>query len=154
MVARRGSVGRRGFLCLGVTLVAPRVLAKRQRRARTVKVAEVRSRVKRRDRDVRRTLRKLLERELKRLDIAPSERYLLSARLVTLRTRRSSKYSETRCVVRATLRRERGGALMAAISGRASAREQAPKVAELETHAMRAAVRSALSGLGEALTAA
>ncbi len=153
MRAVRGSFGRRGFLCVGAALFAPPALAKR-RRPRAVKVAEVRSRVKRRNRDVKRTLRQLLERELSKLDIAPSERYLLSARLVTLRTRRKTKYSETRCVVRATLRRERGGVLLAAISGRASARERAPQVAELETSAMQAAVRSALSGLDKALTSA
>ena len=154
MHARRGSVSRRGMVCLLVTLGAGTAQAKPKRRRRRVRVAEVRSKVKRSDRDVTHTLRRLLERELRRLRISPDGRFLLSAQLVTLKTARKSRYSESRCVVQATLRRERGGALFAAISGRASAREKKPEVAELETTAMKAAVRSALSRLGDAITAA
>ncbi|MBK7581468.1 MAG: hypothetical protein IPI67_14820 [Myxococcales bacterium] len=110
--------------------------------------------VVRSDPKLERAFRGLVERELGEVDLSnvrPSERFVLSAALVQMATRESSGQTETQVVVSATLRQARGGSIRAVIQGRAQATDQPNKVRAVELSAMRAAVRSALGRLPEAL---
>lgn len=104
--------------------------------------------------DVQSELESAVKSELGRVDLSSvraSDRYVLSAALVKLKTVTGSDQVETSCVVSATLTREKSGALHAVLEGRARATDgkQAQKDAELA--ALRAAVRSAIKRVPEAI---
>lgn len=110
--------------------------------------------VTRSDPSLERTFRGLVERELGEVDLSKvkgQDRFVLSASLVQMATRESSGQAETIAVVSATLRRARGGSIHAVIQGRAQATDRPSQVRSVERSAMRAAVRSALARLPEAL---
>jgi hypothetical protein len=111
-------------------------------------------RVVRSDPTLERAFRGLVERELGQVDLSnvkAEDRFVLSANLVQMATRESSGQAETVAVVNATLRKARGGTIHAVIQGRAQATDRPNKVKAVELSAMRAAVRSALGRLPEAL---
>jgi len=110
--------------------------------------------VVRSDPGLARKFRGLVEHELGEVDLSSvkaQDRFVLSASLVQMATRESSGQAETVAVVNATLRRARGGTIHAVIQGRAQASDRPSKVKSVELNAMRAAVRSALGRLPEAL---
>lgn len=110
--------------------------------------------VVRSDPTLERAFRGLVEHELGEIDLSgvkAQDRYVLSAALVKMATRESDRQAETVAVVSATLRRARGGSIHAVIQGRAQASDRSGKVRAVELSAMRAAVRSALGRLPEAL---
>ncbi len=110
--------------------------------------------VVRADPKLEQAFRGLVERELGEVDLSnvkAQDRFVLSASLTQMATRESSGQAETVAVVSATLRRARGGSIHAVINGRAQATDRPSKVRSVELSAMRAAVRSALGRLPEAL---
>lgn len=118
----------------------------------TVALGEVTTQVPRND--LPRTFRETVKRELDRLDlseISTRDHFVLSAALVQMSTRSTDGQSESTAVVSATLRRQRGGDLRAMIRGRAQATDEQGKPRVAERAAMRAAVRSALGRLPEAI---
>jgi hypothetical protein len=118
----------------------------------TVALGEVTSQVPRND--LPRTFRETVKSELSRVDlseVSSKEHFVLSASLVRMNTRAGDGETESTAVVSATLRRERGGDLTAIIRGSARATDESGKSRVAERSAMRAAVRSALSRLPEAL---
>lgn len=111
-------------------------------------------RVTRSDPNLERAFRGLVEHELGEVDLSKvkaQDRFVLSAALVKMATRESSNQTESVAVVSATLRRARGGSIHAVIQGRAQASDRPSQVKSVELNAMRAAVRSALARLPEAL---
>jgi hypothetical protein len=70
------------------------------------------------------------------------EQYVLSARLQKLDTRRTPKWSEATCSVSVLLKRKSDDALLAVVSGRATAQDSHP--AASQSAALRAAVRGAM----------
>jgi hypothetical protein len=106
------------------------------------------------DATLRHEFRNLVQHELGRLnfdDVRPRDRYVLSAALLQISTHQSDGQSESVAVVSATLRSERGGTLHAMLEGRAQAVEAPDQARNGEQTAMRAAVRSALTRVPEAL---
>lgn len=98
--------------------------------------------------------RKAVARELSQVDFGkaqPHERFVLSAALLRLHAARHQDGAEATCVVSATLRRARGGALHAILHGRAKAVDGARRTRAAEIDAMNAAVHSALRRVPEAL---
>ena len=117
-------------------------------------VARGEVKVARSDPTLERAFRGLVEHELGEVDLSKvkaQDRFVLSAALVQMATRESSGQAETVAVVSATLRRARGGSIHAIIQGRAQATDRPSQVKSVERSAMRAAVRSALARLPEAL---
>jgi hypothetical protein len=117
-------------------------------------LGQVTTRVDRKSVALRAAFRSAVERELDGIDLSrvkASDRYVLSAALVTMDTRADGERTETTCVVSATLTRERGGALHAIIRGRARAEDAPSEARSVELSAMRAAVHSALIRVPEAL---
>lgn len=143
---------RRLFTALLATVALAGFGARADAGASPVALGEVK--VVRSDPTLERSFRGLVERELGEVDLSnvkAQDRFVLSAALVQMATRESSGQAETVAVVSATLRRARGGAIHAVIQGRAQATDRPSKVKSVELSAMRAAVRSALGRLPEAL---
>ncbi|MFO0570502.1 MAG: hypothetical protein U0263_32975 [Polyangiaceae bacterium] len=110
--------------------------------------------VVRSDPGLERQFRGLVVHELDEVDLSKvkaSDRFVLSASLVQMNTRENAGQAESLAVVSATLRRARGGSIHAIIQGRAQASDRPTNVKAVELNAMRAAVRSALGRLPEAL---
>lgn len=102
--------------------------------------------------DVQRELKSAVVSELGRMDLSSAkERFVLSASLVTLETVTTSDQVQSKCVVTAELARKKGGTLRAVFRGSARAidAKDAKKTAELA--ALRAAVRTAIKRLPEAV---
>lgn len=98
--------------------------------------------------------RAAVKRELAHIDFGkapPRERFVLSAALLRLHASARDDGTEATCVVSATLRSARGGALHAILHGRAKALDGARRTREAEIDAMNAAVHSALRRVPEAL---
>ena len=92
--------------------------------------------------------------ELGRVDLSgvdSRERFLLSASLVKMQTQADRDQTSVSCQVKATLRRQRGGALHAVLSGRARVEDGPERQRAAELLAMQAAVRSAIRRVPEAL---
>lgn len=99
-----------------------------------------------------RELRDAVTTELARLDLGKTrERFVLSASITKLDTQVSRDRAESVCTVSATLRRARGGALHALLSGRARASDGARAATLARRTALRAAVRGALRRVPEAI---
>ncbi len=119
-----------------------------------VALGEVTSKVTRSKIDVPRVFRSELLRQLRSIevnDLPDSDRVVLSASLVRLETTRTGDRAESTCVVSATLRKKRGGALVAILRGRARAQDAIDAKADNEMVVMRAAVRSTVRGIPKAL---
>jgi Skp family chaperone for outer membrane proteins len=118
-----------------------------------VSVGRITTRVPQRD-DVRRELESAVKRELGKVDLKGargSGRYVLSASLVKMETVTESDQAEATCVVSATLTRQKGGALHAVLQGRARAIDSKDSAKNAEVEALRAAVRSAIGRVPEAI---
>ncbi len=121
-------------------------------------VGEVTSEVTREGIDLPLELRSVVEQELPAVDMAGRAKprpAILSVSLVRMeRAASADKKTSIACVVTATVRDKRKGAIVAVLEGRARA-ENEERFAELLEHAvMKSAVRGALSRLPEALDAA
>lgn len=121
--------------------------------AAPIALGEVTTKITRPEIDVPATFRAEVARQLQgvQLDLPDQDHVVLSASLVQLDTRRSGDRAESKCEVSATLRKKRGGALVAILRGRARAEDAARASADNELTVMRAAVRSAMRGIPTAL---
>jgi hypothetical protein len=147
-----GDRSRRSFLSL-LALGAVGALGSHAK-AGTSPVALGEVRVPKPDAVLKREFRRLVVRELGRLDlegVRSDDRYVLSAALVQMTTEEDDGQAESTAVVSATLRRERGGTLHAMLEGRARAVDGPHRAKSAEHNAMRAAVRVALTRVPEAL---
>jgi hypothetical protein len=118
----------------------------RAERPRAVAIGEVGTRVVRARIDLRKALRRALERELAALDAGPSaKRYVLSASLVKLEPRRSGGVV---CSVSTVLREEESGAIRAVLVGRAEADFDGE---DAELGALDAAVHGAVASVPTAM---
>jgi hypothetical protein len=118
-----------------------------------VSVGRIESRVTKRG-DVKRVLESAVKSELGRMDLTGfrgRDHYVLSASLVKMDTVTESEHAETTCVVSATLTRQKGGALHAVLQGRARVTDRRDLAGASELAALRAAVRSAISRVPEAI---
>ncbi len=101
---------------------------------------------------VQRELESAVKHELGRMDLSDAKgRFVLSASLVKLETTTSSNHVQSRAVVTAELAHKKGGSLRAVFRGsaRATDAKNAAKTAELA--ALRAAVKTAIKRLPEAV---
>lgn len=101
------------------------------------------------------TLRRALEQELSAAELGrrdSRERFVLSATLVRLTAEHKDGNARATAVVSMALRRVRENTLYAILSGRATAEEAAPGVDSARDSALRAAVRSALRRLPDAVS--
>jgi hypothetical protein len=97
---------------------------------------------------------RLVRQEVDRLGIDgehQSGSYVLSAKLVELKTQSDARLATSVCAVSATLRHEQDGAIRAVLRGRARASNTKSRADWTRMAAMEGAVRSALSRLEEAL---
>lgn len=132
---------------------APSVAARTGQKP-AVELGKVKVRVARREAELGKTLRRTLEARLARLELPATkrpQRYLLDASLMRLSTQRSGRDLETTCVVSATLRKADGGALHAILRGRATAAASSGAVEANEDHALKAAVKSVLRRVPDAV---
>lgn len=113
---------------------------------------EVTSQVSRKNIDVPGIFRSEVLRQLGNLDVGPSDQQdlVLSASLLRLETRRSGNRAQSSCLVSARLQKK-NGALVAILRGRAHAEDDVKAAADNEVAALRAAVRSTLRGIPQAL---
>ena len=121
------------------------IVAPAQAGGDAVALGEVSTSIQRQDLDLRALLRSSAEEEIRALDLSkvPSaKRSILSLSLVRMDT----AHAETTCVVSATLRDRRQGAIFAILEGRAHADSGAGDRAILRT-----AVRGAVARVPEAL---
>ncbi len=79
------------------------------------------------------------------------ESFVLSATLMKLDTRADGQRARSTCLVSATLRRQRGGAIHAIAEGKASSEDHNTQANNNELDAMRAAIRVALRGIPNTL---
>ena len=122
-----------------------------------ITIGEVTSEVVREDVDMNLLLRGVLEQELSGVDVAKPARprpAILSLSLVRMdREMAPNDKAQVTCVVSATVRDQKKGALLAVLEGRARAENEQRLVALLERAALKSAVRGALARLPEALSA-
>jgi hypothetical protein len=117
-----------------------------------VALGEISSSVTRGDVDLRALLRSASEEELRALDwsqIRTTKRAIVSMSLVRMDTVASRDSKATTCVVSATLRDAKRGAIFAILEGRA--RATSDPSAAIERSAIQTAVRGALARIPEAL---
>jgi hypothetical protein len=148
------------WLASGVLITGLLVTTNAPGSARAVALGEVTSHVVRRDLDLEAELRASLDQELQTIDLgpAPKSQWILSASLLRMDTnpadgsapRRTPKPTLT-CVVSATLRGARGGAMVAILEGRARVDGEDVTNPTTERRAVRAAAHAALVRLHEAL---
>lgn len=145
-------LGGRGVL-VGAALIAVLCVAPSADAGKPpISIGRISTRVPKRA-DVRRELESAVQRELGRIDwsgVRGKQRYVLSASLTKMETVTEGGQSESTCVVSATLTRE-GGALHAVLQGRARAVDRRAAARDAELGALRAAVRSAIGRVPEAL---
>jgi hypothetical protein len=98
------------------------------------------------------SLRSMLTDEMAKADLGRSrERFVLSATLVELDAERVGRGARATAAVSLVLRRAREQSLHAVLNGRATAEEATASLGETRDDALRAAVRSALRRLPEAV---
>jgi len=125
-------------------------------RSQPIALGEVTTRVTRDGLDLPGAFRDAVETELERMDLRDAkkqERMVVSASLVRLDTETREGRAWTTCVVSATLRKARDGALVAVLQGKARAEDSASQAPANELAALRAAVRSAVRGIRTAIRA-
>jgi len=122
-----------------------------------IAIGEVTSEVTREGVDVALELRAVVEQELPAVDMAgrPKPRpAILSVALLRMeRASSADKKTSVACVVTATVRDKRKGAIVAVLEGRARAENEDRFALLLEHAVMKSAVRGALARLPEALDA-
>jgi hypothetical protein len=121
-----------------------------------ITIGEVTSEVVREDVDMNLVVRGVLEQELPGVDVAKPARprpAILSLSLVRMdREAAPDNKAQVTCVVSATVRDQKKGALLAVLEGRARAENEERLVVLLERAALKSAVRGALARLPEALS--
>jgi hypothetical protein len=123
--------------------------------APSVTVGEVTSSVVREGVDLNAMLRGVVEQELPGVDVGTRAKPTIVAfSLVSMDRTTADAKTQVSCVVSATVRDKRKGALVAVLEGRARAENEEKLVDLLERATLKSAVRGALSRLPEALTAA
>jgi hypothetical protein len=122
---------------------------------RPVALGEISSEVFRRDVDMRALLRSTSEQELGALDlsrVSMKKRAILSVALVRMDSTVAAAGKSTTCVVSATLRDARRGAIFAILEGKARAQGDPSSASPtMERSALEAAVRGAIARIPEAL---
>jgi hypothetical protein len=122
-----------------------------------VSIGEVTSEVVREDVDMSLVVRGVLEQELPGVDMGKPGKprpTVLSLSLVRMdREAVPNNKAQVTCVVSATLRDQKKGALLAVLEGRARAENEESLVVLLEHATLKSAVRGALARLPEALAA-
>lgn len=150
----RTSVSRRRLVALiGVIACAWAGTAEAGSSAK-VSLGEVNARGASGNASLERLFESSVERELSRLDLSrarSADRFVLSATLLKVGSRKDAEGAQARAVVSATLRRARGGQLHAIVRGSARATDASKASRDAERAAVRAAVRSALGRVPEAL---
>ncbi len=151
-------MGRSSWLVVASILFACSADAAPTAATAPIAIGEVTSEVTREGVDVVLELRTVVEQELPAVDMAgrPKPRpAILSVALVRMeRVASADKKTTVACLVTATVRDKRKGAIVAVLEGRARA-ENEDRFAPLLEHAvMKSAVRGALAHLPEALDAA
>jgi len=149
-----GSVCRSAIFALAMWAVPLGDSASAATSDEPVALGEVSSAVPRADVDFGPVLRESAVSELRGLDLSAvsrKERSIVSLALVRMDTRPTSTGLSTTCVVSATLRTARGGAIFAILEGRARAENAASRRRSLEENALKGAVHGALGGLRDAL---
>jgi hypothetical protein len=119
-----------------------------------VALGEVSTNIVRSDVDLPALLRTALESELAGLDLSRVSRKdasILSVSLVRMDTEPTSRGASTTCVISATLRTKKGGAVFAILEGRARTDNAASSQKNAEANAIQGAVRGAIVRLPEAL---
>jgi hypothetical protein len=119
-----------------------------------VAIGEVSTSVVRNDADLSALLRTTTESELAGVDLSRVSRKdasILSVSLVRMDTEPTARGAATTCVVSATLRTKKGGAVFAILEGRARADSGASTQKNAEANALQGAVRGAIVRLPEAL---
>jgi hypothetical protein len=121
-----------------------------------ITIGEVTSEVVREDVDMNVVVRGIVEQELPGVDVGkPSRPAILSISLVRMdRAQAPENKALVTCVVSATVRDQKKGALVAVLEGRARAENEERLVGLLERATLKSAVRGALARLPEALAAA
>lgn len=146
----RSARGALGIIALTVALTSfagPASAAQKK-----VAIGEVSTSVVRDDTALSALLRRVIESELAGVDlsrVARKDASILSVSLVRMDTDAQGK--ATTCVVSATLRTKKGGAVFAILEGRARAENGASSQKSAEAHALQEAVRGAIVRLPEAL---
>ncbi|MDB4998447.1 MAG: uncharacterized protein JWM74_5879 [Myxococcaceae bacterium] len=119
-----------------------------------VSVGEVSTNIVRTDVDLSALLRTTIESELAGVDLSRVSRKdasILSVSLIRMDTEPTAHGASTTCVISATLRTKKGGAVFAILEGRARADNGASTQKSAEAHAIQGAVRGAIVRLPEAL---
>jgi hypothetical protein len=121
-------------------------------KASPIASVEVTTKVSRKNVDVPAIFRSEVLRQLRTLEVDRSgeEDLVLSASLLRLDTQRTGSRAHSSCVVSARLQKK-NGALVAVLRGRARAEDDIKATSDNELAALRAAVRSTLRGIPEAL---
>lgn len=152
----RGSVAplRKSVVFIGLALALALCSVPADAGTPPLALGEVTTRVTRQGVDLPSAFRDAVVTELSQVDlhdVKKRERVVLSASLMRLDTETKGGRAHTTCVVSATLRRARGGALLAILQGKARAEDTARQVPSNELAALRAAVRSAVRGIPTAI---
>jgi hypothetical protein len=119
-----------------------------------IAAVEVSSQVSREGRDLRALVRGKVESQLRNVrwgDARSGGPFVLSTSLVRLDTSTQDGAVTVACTVSMTLRDQKRGVLRAIVQGRAQAEDRADAARMAEEDAVRVAVRSAVSGLPEAI---
>ena len=121
-------------------------------KAPPIAAVEVTTKVSRKNVDVPGIFRSEVLRQLRHIDVERSgqEDLVLSASLLRLDTQRTGSRAQSSCLVSATLQKK-NGALVAVLRGRARAEDHVNAASDNEMAALRAAVRSTLRGIPQAL---
>jgi hypothetical protein len=97
-------------------------------------------------------LKTAIEKEVAQLDLSNAKQtYVLSAALVTLETVKESDRVESTCVITAELSKKGEGTIRAVLRGKAKVTDAKDAVQEAERTALRAAARSTVKRLPEAV---
>lgn len=122
-------------------------------KTKTITLAQVTTKLSRPEIDLPGLFRSEVTRQLQTIElqpVRPHEALVLSASLVELETHRAGNRAKSSCVVSATLRKK-NGALVAILRGKARAEDAFTAKSANEIAALRAAIRSTLRGIPQAL---
>ncbi|MEZ4226957.1 MAG: hypothetical protein R3B13_38805 [Polyangiaceae bacterium] len=150
MTTRFFSARHKAIVCACALLLTGSAVGARSATAE-VAIGEIDARAASGDKELAKLFEKSVAQELSRLDLSHAkskDRYLLSATLVSVGTRRARAGESAKAEVSAILRRARGGELHAVLRGSASTAEASE---DARRAVVRGAVRSALRRVPEAL---
>lgn len=134
-----------------VALVAATVVLPAEAKAPPVTVGKVTTEAASKP-ELQPELKTAIEKELAQLDLSSARKtYVLSAALLTLETVKNDERVESTCIVTAELSRKNEGTIRAVFRGKAKAIDAKDAAKSAELTALRAAARSAVKRLPEAL---